>query len=283
MWQKRPLFLARGNTVTELSAASWGAPLSAQAQKLLLLGAGELGKEVAIEAMRLGLEVIAVDSYEAAPAMQVAHRSHVIDMLDGAQLRAVIEQAAPRWIVPEVEAIATDTLLALEAEGWQVVPTARATRLTMNREGIRRLTAEELGLRTSPYRFAATEAEYTAAIAAIGLPCVVKPIMSSSGKGQSLVRQPSQVMPAWDHARTAGRGKSDRVIVEGFVNFDVEITLLTGCRWHLLLPADWAPAGGGRLPRIVAALPPEPGHPSRMPAPGGGSHIGPRWLRPVWR
>lgn len=213
--------------MTELSAAQWGAPLSAQAQKLLLLGAGELGKEVVIEAMRLGLEVIAVDSYGAAPAMQVAHRSHVIDMLDGAQLRAVIEQEAPRWIVPEVEAIATDTLLLLEAEGWRVVPTAQATRLTMNREGIRRLAAEELGLRTSPYRFAATEAEYTAAVDVIGLPCVVKPIMSSSGKGQSLVRHPSEVAAAWDYARTAGRGKSDRVIVEGFVNFDVEITLLT--------------------------------------------------------
>lgn len=207
--------------------SDWGAPLSSDAKRVLLLGSGELGKEVVLEAMRLGLEVIAVDSYANAPAMQVAHRAHVINMLDGTQLRQVIEQEKPDWVVPEVEAIATDTLLLLEEEGWTVVPTARATRLTMNREGIRRLAAEELGLQTSPYYFAGTETEYQEAVQKLGLPCVVKPIMSSSGKGQSLVRQDSEVMPAWEYARTAGRGKSDRVIVEGFVHFDVEITLLT--------------------------------------------------------
>lgn len=211
------------NSMTE----AWGAPLSENAKRLLLLGSGELGKEVILEAMRLGLETIAIDSYPQAPAMQVAHRAHVIDMLDGDKLRWLVEQEKPDLIVPEVEAIATDTLLTLEAEGWTVVPTARATRLTMNREGIRRLAAEELGLKTSPYRFAATLAEYEAAVAALGLPCVVKPIMSSSGKGQSLVRQPDQIRAAWDYAHTAGRGKSERVIVEGFVDFDVEITLLT--------------------------------------------------------
>ncbi|MBD0334016.1 MAG: formate-dependent phosphoribosylglycinamide formyltransferase [Cyanobacteria bacterium Co-bin13] len=213
--------------MTNLTATDWGAPLSTDARKVMLLGSGELGKEVVLEAMRLGLEVIAVDSYANAPAMQVAHRAYVIDMLDGAKLRYLIEQEQPHLIVPEVEAIATDTLLELEAEGRTVIPTARATRLTMNREGIRRLAAEELGLKTSPYRFAETEAEYQAAVQALGLPCVVKPIMSSSGKGQSLVREESEVMAAWKYARTAGRGKSDRVIVEGFVNFDVEITLLT--------------------------------------------------------
>lgn len=206
---------------------SIGTPLSHSAQRLMLLGSGELGREVALEAMRLGLEVIAVDRYAQAPAMQMAHRAHVIDMLDGEQLRRVVNQEQPSLIVPEVEAIATDTLVALEAEGWTVIPTARATQLTMNREGIRRLAAEELGLKTSPYRFAATEAEYLDAIEAIGLPCVVKPIMSSSGKGQSVVRQPDQGLPAWAYARDAGRGKSDRVIVEGFVPFDTEITLLT--------------------------------------------------------
>ncbi|HEY9737127.1 MAG TPA: formate-dependent phosphoribosylglycinamide formyltransferase [Trichocoleus sp.] len=213
--------------MTKLAATDWGAPLSDTAKKVMLLGSGELGKEVVLEAMRLGLEVIAVDSYANAPAMQVAHRACVIDMLDGARLRHTIEQEQPDLIVPEVEAIATDTLLALEAEGWTVVPTARATRLTMNREGIRRLAAEELSLKTSPYRFASTETDYLAAVQELGLPCVVKPIMSSSGKGQSLVRQQSAVGPAWDYARTAGRGKSETVIVEGFIDFDVEITLLT--------------------------------------------------------
>jgi phosphoribosylglycinamide formyltransferase 2 len=204
-----------------------GTPLADSAQRLLLLGSGELGREVALEAVRLGLEVIAVDRYDRAPAMAVAHRRHVIDMLDGDALRRVVEQERPGLIVPEVEAIATDTLVALEAEGWRVIPTARATQLTMNREGIRRLAAAELGLKTSPFRFAGTEAEYRAAIAAIGLPCVVKPIMSSSGKGQSTVRQESEALVAWKYAGEAGRGKSDRVIVEGFIPFDTEITLLT--------------------------------------------------------
>ena len=204
-----------------------GTPLTDNDHRLLLLGSGELGREVAIEAMRLGLEVIAVDRYPRAPAMQVAHRFHVIDMLAGEALRQVVAQEQPAFIVPEVEAIATDTLVTLEAEGWNVIPTARATRLTMNREGIRRLAAEELNLKTSPYQFAATEAEYLAAIESIGLPCVVKPIMSSSGKGQSLVRQSAEVLAAWTYARDAGRGKSERVIIEGFVPFDQEITLLT--------------------------------------------------------
>ncbi|MGF1569489.1 MAG: formate-dependent phosphoribosylglycinamide formyltransferase [Nodosilinea sp.] len=204
-----------------------GSPLSPAAKRLLLLGAGELGRELAIEAMRLGWEVIAVDRYPHAPAMQVAHRAYVIDMLDGDQLRQVVAQAQPDLIVPEVEAIATDTLVALEAEGWRVVPTARATQLTMNREGIRRLAAEDLGLKTSPYRFAATPAEYQAAVQAVGLPCVVKPIMSSSGKGQSTVHHDDEILSAWAYAREAGRGNSDRVIVEGFVPFETEITLLT--------------------------------------------------------
>ncbi|WOD38290.1 formate-dependent phosphoribosylglycinamide formyltransferase [Nodosilinea sp. E11] len=204
-----------------------GTPLQDKAQRLLLLGSGELGREVALEAVRLGLEVVAVDRYDRAPAMALAHRRHVIDMLDGEALRRVVELERPSLIVPEVEAIATDTLVALEAEGWRIIPTARATQLTMNREGIRRLAAEALGLKTSPFRFASTEAEYLEAVAAIGLPCVVKPIMSSSGKGQSTVRQETEVLPAWKYAAEAGRGKSDRVIVEGFVPFDAEITLLT--------------------------------------------------------
>lgn len=205
----------------------WGTPLQAQAQRLMLLGSGELGREVAIEAMRLGLEVIAVDSYANAPAMQMAHRSHVVDMLDGAKLRALIEQERPSLIVPEIEAIATQTLMDLELEGWRVVPTAKATFLTMNREGIRRLAAEELGLRTSPYRFAETAAAYREAIAALGLPCVVKPVMSSSGKGQSTVRTEAEIQAAWDYSQSGGRTKNAKVIVEGFVNFDTEITLLT--------------------------------------------------------
>lgn len=204
-----------------------GTPLASNATRLLLLGAGELGKEVAIEAMRLGLEVIAVDRYADAPAMQVAHRAHVIDMLDGARLRALIEAEQPRWIVPEVEAIATDMLLELEAEGFEVVPRARATRLTMDREGIRRLAAEELGLPTSPYRFATSAAECAAAIAAIGLPCIVKPAMSSSGKGQVLVRDTTTAELAWEHAIGGARAARECVIVEGLVAFDYEITLLT--------------------------------------------------------
>jgi phosphoribosylglycinamide formyltransferase 2 len=205
----------------------WGTPHQSKATRLLLLGSGELGREVAIEAMRLGIEVIAVDSYAHAPAMQIAHRSHVIPMTDGDQLRAVVLAEKPDLIVPEVEAIATTTLLDLEAEGWRVIPTARATNLTMNREGIRCLAAQELGLLTSPYRFASTEAEYRAAIADLGLPVVVKPIMSSSGKGQSTLRTEEQIGPAWDYAQAGGRTQGQRVIVEGFVPFDVEITLLT--------------------------------------------------------
>jgi len=205
----------------------WGTPLQDQAQRLMLLGSGELGREVAIEAMRLGIEVIAVDAYANAPAMQIAHRSHVVDMLDGAKLRELIEQERPSLIVPEIEAIATPTLIELEQAGWRVAPTAKATFLTMNREGIRRLAAEDLELRTSPYRFAETEAEYREAIAALGLPCVVKPVMSSSGKGQSTVRTEAEIQPAWDYSQSSGRTKNAKVIVEGFVNFDTEITLLT--------------------------------------------------------
>jgi phosphoribosylglycinamide formyltransferase 2 len=194
---------------------------------VLLLGAGELGKEVAIEAQRLGVEVIAADRYANAPAMQVAHRSHVINMLDPQALRALVLQERPSLIVPEIEAIATPALLELEAEGFRVIPTARAARLTMDREGIRRLAAEELGLATSPYRFADTHDEYLAAVAVIGTPCVVKPVMSSSGKGQSIVRGPDDAAAAWDYAQAGGRAGAGRVIVEGFVDFDYEITLLT--------------------------------------------------------
>src|SRR5262245_49196268 len=194
-----------------------GTPLSASAKRVMMLGSGELGKEVVIELQRLGCEVIAVDRYANAPAMQVAHRSHVVDMLDGAALRAVIEQERPHYVVPEIEAIATATLVELEAEGFTVVPTARAAQLTMNREGIRRLAAEELGLPTSPYRFADSVEEYVAAVDAIGYPCVVKPIMSSSGKGQSVVNGPDDVQHAWDYAQQGGRAGKGRVIVEGFV------------------------------------------------------------------
>ncbi|MGE4539559.1 MAG: formate-dependent phosphoribosylglycinamide formyltransferase [Desulfovibrio sp.] len=204
-----------------------GTPLTPSATKLLLLGSGELGKEVAIEAQRLGVEVIAVDRYANAPAMQVAHRSHVVSMLDAAALRRIIETEKPDYIVPEIEAIATPELLALEAEGYTVVPTAKAARLTMDREGIRRLAAEELGLATSPYRFADTKEEFLAACDAVGFPCVVKPVMSSSGKGQSVARDAASAAAAWDYAQTAGRAGAGRVIVEGFVAFDYEITLLT--------------------------------------------------------
>ena len=204
-----------------------GTPLSPSGTRMLLLGGGELGKEVAIEAQRLGVEVIAADRYANAPAMQVAHRSHVVNMLDPHALRALVLQVRPSLIVPEIEAIATAALLELEAEGYRVIPTARAARLTMDREGIRRLAAEELGLATSPYRFADTRDEYLAAVAAIGTPCVVKPVMSSSGKGQSVVRGPDGVAAAWDYAQAGGRAGAGRVIVEGFVEFDYEITLLT--------------------------------------------------------
>jgi phosphoribosylglycinamide formyltransferase 2 len=193
----------------------------------MLLGSGELGKEVAIELQRFGCEVIAVDRYANAPAMQVAHRAHVINMLDGGALRAVVEREKPQLIVPEIEAIATPTLVELEKEGFTVIPTARAARLTMDREGIRRLAAEQLQLRTSPYRFADSERDYEQAIREIGLPCVVKPVMSSSGKGQSLVRTQADVAPAWKYAQQGGRAGQGRVIVEGFVKFDFEITLLT--------------------------------------------------------
>ncbi len=204
-----------------------GTPGSPTAKRVLLCGAGELGKEVVIELQRLGCEVIAVDRYPQAPAMQVAHRAHVVSMLDGAALRRVIEEERPHLIVPEIEAIATDELLQLEAEGYQVVPTARAASLTMNREGIRRLAAEELQLPTSPYAFAYDLDGYRAAVAGIGFPCVVKPVMSSSGKGQSLLRTPEQVDAAWAYASSGGRGGQAAVIVEGFVDFDYEITLLT--------------------------------------------------------
>jgi len=242
-----------------------GTPLSAHATRLLLLGSGELGKEVVIEAQRLGVECIAVDRYANAPAMQVAHRSHVIRMLDGAELRRIVELEKPHFIVPEIEAIHTPTLLELEAEGYTVIPTARAARLTMDREGIRRLAAEELGLATSPYRFADRYEDYAAAVRTLGMPCVVKPVMSSSGKGQSVVKTEADIQQAWDYAQAGGRaspgfastartaterpakdgragGDSDdhgratdggdklnlgRVIVEGFVDFDYEITLLT--------------------------------------------------------
>ena len=205
----------------------FGTPGADGAVRMLLLGAGELGREVAIEAMRLGVEVVAVDRYAAAPAMQVAHRWHVVDMLDPAALRAVVEAERPDLVVPELEAIATSELVALEAEGHRVIPTARAARLTMDREGIRRLAAEQLGLPCSPYRFAATEEEYLAAVAAIGLPCVVKPVMSSSGKGQSTVAGGDDPLDAWFYAQRGGRVAGQPVIVEGFVEFDYEITLLT--------------------------------------------------------
>ena len=186
--------------------ASLGTPLAPSATRLLLLGSGELGKEVIIEAQRLGVEVIAVDRYPNAPAMQTAHRSHVISMLDGAALRELVERERPHLIVPEVEAIATATLVELEREGWRVIPTARATQLTMDREGIRRLAAEELGLRTSPYRFASSESEFREAVAHIGFPAVVKPAMSSSGHGQSVVRTMSDADNAWQHAIRNARG-----------------------------------------------------------------------------
>lgn len=204
-----------------------GTPLSPSATRVLLCGCGELGKEVVIELQRLGCEVIGVDRYANAPAMQVAHRAHVIDMLDGAALRAVIEKEQPHYIVPEIEAIATATLVELEAEGFNVVPTARAAQLTMNREGIRRLAAEELGLPTSPYHFSDTYEDYAASVKSVGYPCVVKPIMSSSGKGQSVLRSDADLQKSWDYAQEGGRAGKGRVIVEGFIDFDYEITLLT--------------------------------------------------------
>lgn len=204
-----------------------GTPLSSGSTRILFCGGGELGKEVVIECQRLGAEVIVVDRYQNAPAMQVAHRSHVISMLDGAALRAVIELEQPHYIVPEIEAIATDVLVDLEAEGFNVIPTAKAARLTMNREGVRRLAAETLGIKTSPYQFAKTKLEFETAIADIGMPCVVKPIMSSSGKGQSTIRSAADIDTCWQYAQDGGRSGAGKVIVEGFVDFDYEITQLT--------------------------------------------------------
>ncbi|MAY36014.1 MAG: phosphoribosylglycinamide formyltransferase 2 [Spongiibacteraceae bacterium] len=204
-----------------------GTPFSDTATRVLMLGSGELGKEVVIELQRLGCEVIAADRYDNAPAMQVADRSYTLSMLDGDALEALVRKEAPHLIVPEIEAIATDRLVALENEGFTVIPSARAAQLTMNREGIRRLAAEELGIATSPFRFADTIEDYQSAVEAVGMPCVVKPIMSSSGKGQSLVRSADDITPAWHYAQEGGRAGAGRVIVEGFVDFDYEITLLT--------------------------------------------------------
>ncbi|MET0028449.1 MAG: formate-dependent phosphoribosylglycinamide formyltransferase [Candidatus Thiodiazotropha sp.] len=204
-----------------------GTPFSPSATKVLLCGSGELGKEVVIELQRFGCEVIACDRYANAPAMQVADRSHTFSMLDGEELRRVIKLERPDYIVPEIEAISTDTLVALEAEGFTVIPTANAARLTMNREGIRRLAAEQLGLPTSPYRFVDNREDFEAAVAQIGIPCVVKPIMSSSGKGQSTIKHPEDIERSWQYAQEGGRAGAGRVIVEGFVEFDYEITQLT--------------------------------------------------------
>ena len=204
-----------------------GTPLTNNSTKVLLCGSGELGKEVAIELQRYGCEVIAIDRYDNAPAMQVAHRSYSVDMLDEKSLRSIIEKEKPNLIVPEVEAIATNVLVDLESEGFNVIPTARATSLTMNREGIRKLAAEELGLQTSPYRFASNKSEFDQAIQEVGIPCVVKPIMSSSGKGQSTITAEDQIEDSWQYAQEGGRAGAGKVIVEGFVEFDYEITLLT--------------------------------------------------------
>ncbi len=205
----------------------FGTATRENATRVLLLGSGELGKEVAIECQRLGLEVIACDRYADAPAMQVAHRSYVLDMLDGDALEAIIEKEKPSYVVPEIEAIATDKLVELEKQGLNVVPSAKATKLTMNREGIRRLAAEELGLNTSPYQFADNYDDFAAAVEQVGVPCVVKPVMSSSGKGQSVIKTIDDVESAWQYAQEGGRTGAGRVIVEGFIDFDYEITLLT--------------------------------------------------------
>ncbi|CAE6899023.1 formate-dependent phosphoribosylglycinamide formyltransferase [Vibrio sp. B1FLJ16] len=205
----------------------FGTATSANATRVLLLGSGELGKEVAIECQRLGLEVIACDRYANAPAMQVAHRSYVLDMLDGQALEEIINKEQPDYVVPEIEAITTDKLVELEAKGLNVVPTAKATKLTMNREGIRRLAAEELELTTSPYRFADNYDDFKAAVEFVGIPCVVKPVMSSSGKGQSVIKTEGDIEKAWNYAQEGGRTGAGRVIVEGFIDFDYEITLLT--------------------------------------------------------
>ena len=204
-----------------------GTPLTPNATRVMLLGSGELGKEVTLELQRFGVEVIAVDRYPRAPAMQVAHRSHVINMLDGAEIRRLVELEKPHLIVPEIEAIATPELLKLESEGWTVIPTARTARLTMDREGIRRLAAETLKVATSPYEFADNLDEFRAAAHAIGMPCVVKPVMSSSGKGQSVIKTDADIQRAWDYGQQGGRTGKGRMIVEGFIDFDYEITLLT--------------------------------------------------------
>ncbi|MEC4727280.1 formate-dependent phosphoribosylglycinamide formyltransferase [Shewanella sp. D64] len=204
-----------------------GTPHSNGALRAMLLGCGELGKEVAIELQRMGVEVIGVDRYPNAPAMQVAHRFHVIDMLDGNALKAIIKQEQPHLVIPEIEAIATQILIEMEAEGVNIIPTAKATQLTMDREGIRRFAAETLNLPTSPYVFCDTQTEFELAIEKIGIPCMVKPVMSSSGKGQSVIREANQILTAWQYAQEGGRAGGGRVIVEGFVPFDYEITLLT--------------------------------------------------------
>ncbi len=227
MTERRLRLTGIGLGKREKQMTTLGTKFSPTATKVLMLGSGELGKEVVIELQRLGVEVIACDRYANAPAMQVADRSHSFSMLDSSEMRRVIEQEQPDLIVPEIEAIATDTLLELEQEGFQVIPTAKAARLTMNREGIRRLAAEELGLATSPYRFAETRKEFLEAVGEVGIPCVVKPIMSSSGKGQSTIRNEADIDPSWEYAQSGGRAGAGKVIVEGFVDFDYEITLLT--------------------------------------------------------
>ena len=227
MTERRLRLTGIGLGKREKQMTTLGTKFSPTATKVLMLGSGELGKEVVIELQRLGVEVIACDRYANAPAMQVADRSHSFSMLDSSEMRRVIEQEQPDLIVPEIEAIATDTLLELEQEGFQVIPTAKAARLTMNREGIRRLAAEELGLATSPYRFAETREEFLEAVGEVGIPCVVKPIMSSSGKGQSTIRNEADIDPSWEYAQSGGRAGAGKVIVEGFVDFDYEITLLT--------------------------------------------------------
>lgn len=204
-----------------------GTPLSSTSTKVLLCGAGELAKEVVIELQRLGCEVVAIDRYPDAPAMQVAHRYHIVNMLDGDALKKIIETEKPDYIVPEIEAIATNTLVELEKNGFTVIPTAKATQLTMNREGIRRLAAEELNIPTSPYRFASNEAEYKAAVKELGFPCLVKPVMSSSGKGQSLLKSEADIESSWKYAQEGGRAGGGKVVIEGFIDFDYEVTLLT--------------------------------------------------------
>jgi len=210
-----------------MSVSIFGSAKSPSATKALLLGSGELGKEVAIELQRFGIEVIAADSYENAPAMQIAHSSHVVSMLDGEKLEQIIRAEKPDFIIPEVEAIATDTLVKLEEEGFNIIPSARATKLTMDREGIRRLVAETLAVKTSPYFFTDSKAEYLQAVKEVGIPCVVKPVMSSSGKGQSIIKSEHDLDTAWDYSQEGGRTGAGRIIVEGFVPFDYEITLLT--------------------------------------------------------